>query len=97
MEIFYLSPHRQVISPHRQLLPRQFGVWNYWLTCAAGNRSPVIIIGFYKHKVSFLSCKIRNPVHPCDRTAKGLALRTHLPSSEERLLVPLEDHYLSWP
>src|SRR5262245_54806942 len=85
MKISYLSPHRQVISPHRQLLPRQFGVWNYWLTCAAGNRSPVIIIGFYKHKVSFLSSKIRKPVHPCGRKPqKGLALRTHLSSSVER-------------
>src|SRR5262249_21658357 len=97
MKISYLSPHRQVISQHRQLLPRQFGVWNYWLTCAAGNRSPVIIIGFYKHKISFLSAKIRNPLHPSDRTAKRTGFENSSSSSEERLFVPLEDHYLSWP
>src|SRR5262245_20837574 len=71
MKISYLSPHRQVISPHRQLLPRQFGVWNYWLTCAAGNRSPVIIIGFYKHKSPSCPLKYENPVHPCERKETG--------------------------
>src|SRR5262244_151124 len=108
MKISYLSPHRQVISPHRQLLPRQFGVWNYWLTCAAGNRSPVIIIGFYKHKVSFLSAKIRNPVHPCDRTAKRTGFenssiflrKTFVPSSRRPLpklaLTKMRKSFPSW-
>src|SRR5262249_38388070 len=50
VEISYLSSDRQVISPHRQFVPRQFREWNYRLTCAGGNRSPVIIIGLYKHK-----------------------------------------------
>src|SRR5262247_3097700 len=97
MKISYLSPHRQVISPHRQLLPRQFGVWNYWLTCAAGNRSPVIIIGFYKHKSPSCPLKYETQYTLATEPQKRLALRNYLSSSEERLFVPLEDHYLSWP
>src|SRR5262249_30479064 len=80
MKISYLSPHRQVISPHRQLLPRQFGVWNYWLTCAAGNRSPVTIIGFYKHKVSSYPLKYETQYTLATEPQKRLALRTHLSS-----------------
>src|SRR5262247_2865257 len=85
MKISYLSPHRQVISPHRQLLPRQFGVWNYWLTCAAGNRSPVIIIGFYKHKSPSYPLKYESQYTlAAEKPQRGLALRTHLSSSGER-------------
>src|SRR5438105_1151441 len=47
----------KLFSPHREVFPRQFGVWNYRLTWAGENRSPFIIISLYKHKASFLSTK----------------------------------------
>src|SRR5882724_7290492 len=91
--MFYLSPHRQVFLPHRQLLPRQFRVRNHRLTCTGGNRSPFIIISLYEHKASFLCYKSPasdgSPLKYKSRYTLAVqpqvrpALMTHLSSPEE--------------